>query len=127
MKIGVNLKIDVKKLIKERFFQGAKGTYADLTVFIDTENVSQYGDNGIISQSSSKEERDGGLQLPICGNAKVFYKAESDAPTQGNQQNTPQQQQQSPGPGPANYHNAQQQPAGQQAPPPGGFDDDIPF
>lgn len=32
MKIGVNLKIDVTKLDKSRFFKGAKGTYADLSV-----------------------------------------------------------------------------------------------
>jgi len=36
MKIGVNLKIDVTKLDKSRFFKGAKGTYADLSVYLDT-------------------------------------------------------------------------------------------
>ena len=76
MKIGVNLKVDVSKLDKSRFFQGKKGTYVDLTTFIDTENTGEYGDNGTIAQSTSKEERQNGVKLPICGNAKVFYKDE---------------------------------------------------
>lgn len=73
MKIGVNFKLDVTKLDKARFFKGAKGTYVDLTAFIDTEKTGDYGDNGTIRQSTTKEERDGGMKLPICGNVKVFY------------------------------------------------------
>jgi len=73
MKIGLNIKIDVTKLDKARFFKGKKGTYADLTCFIDTENVSEYGDNGTVSQAITAEERHDGLKLPILGNAKVFY------------------------------------------------------
>ena len=73
MKYGINLKIDVTKLDKARFFKGKKGTYADLTCFIDTENTSEYGDNGTVSQAISSEERSSGIKLPILGNAKVFY------------------------------------------------------
>jgi len=80
MKIGVNLKVDVSKLDKSRFFQGKKGTYVDLTTFIDTENTGEYGDNGTIAQSTSKEERQSGFKLPICGNVRVFYKADDDEP-----------------------------------------------
>lgn len=80
MKIGVALKIDVTKLDKARFFRGQKGVCADLTCFIDTENVSKYGDNGTISQSTSQEERQNGVKLPIIGNAKIFY-------TDSNEQN----------------------------------------
>ena len=73
MKIGFNIKIDVTKLDKARFFKGKKGTYADLTCFIDTDTVSEYGDNGTVSQAITSEERNNGLKLPILGNAKVFY------------------------------------------------------
>ena len=73
MKIGIAIKLDVTKLDKARFFKGQKGTYCDLTAFIDTENVGDYGDNGTISQSTSKDERQAGTKLPICGNVKVFY------------------------------------------------------
>lgn len=78
MKIGVNLRIDVTKLDKSRFFKGQKGIYADMTAFIDTENVSEYGDNGTISQAQSQEERQAGAKLPIIGNAKIFWKGESE-------------------------------------------------
>ena len=81
MKIGVNLKVDVSKLDKSRFFQGKKGTYVDLTTFIDTEKTGDYGDNGTITQSTSKEERQSGVKMPICGNVKVFYKDEQESHT----------------------------------------------
>jgi hypothetical protein len=72
MKIGVNIKVDVTKLDKSRFYVGEKGTYADLVVFIDTENTSQYGDHGVITQSKNKDED---IKLPILGNAKIFWRA----------------------------------------------------
>ena len=81
MKIGVNIKLDVTKLDKERFFQGKKGKYVDLTAFIDTEQTGEYGDNGTVSQSTSKEERQNGTRLPICGNVRVFYKDEQESHT----------------------------------------------
>ena len=68
MKIGVNLKINVSKLDKSRFFKGKSGTYVDLTGFIDTDNHGQYGDHGTLSQSVTAEERKNGTSLPICGN-----------------------------------------------------------
>ena len=79
MKVGINFKIDVTKLDKERFFKGKKGIYCDLTAFVDTENVGEYGDNGVITQATTKEERDNQVKMPICGNVRVFYKAMSDA------------------------------------------------
>jgi len=75
-KIGVNLKLDVSKLDKARFFKGTKGTYCDLTVFIDPDNPSEWGDHGIITQSKTKDEPKD-LKLPICGNAKVFWRDQS--------------------------------------------------
>ena len=74
MKIGFNMTIDVTKLDKSRFFKGKKGTYAKLTGFVDTEETSQFGDNGTITQELSKEDRDNGIKLPILGNAKIFWK-----------------------------------------------------
>lgn len=76
MKIGVNLKVDVTKLDKDRFYTGKKGTYADLVVFIDTENTSQYGDHGVITQSKNKDED---IKLPILGNAKIFWRDDNAA------------------------------------------------
>lgn len=98
MKLGIALKIDVTKLDKSRFFTGARGTYVDLTLFIDTDNPSQYGDHGGITQSLTKEERANGLKLPYVGNGKVFWglqEGQSQRQQQGYQpqnqgyQNTP--------------------------------------
>lgn len=135
MKIGISIKIDVKKILKERLFQGAKGTYVDLTTFIDTDNVDQYDNNGFISQSVTKDERDQGVKTPILGNCKVFFNDSQTQPVQQNQQpqqnhgqnhqNVQHQQpmQQPPGYDPDNQGVQNRQPA------PGfdDFDDDIPF
>ena len=40
MKIGVNLKIDVTKIDKSRLFNGEKGTYLNLSTFIDIDNLN---------------------------------------------------------------------------------------
>ena len=78
MKIGISIKIDVTKIDKSRLFKGEKGTYLDLTMFLDTDNPSQWGDHGFISQSVSKEEKAQGVQTPILGNGKVFYNGNSE-------------------------------------------------
>ena len=121
-KLGISIKIDVTKLDKTRFFKGAKGTYVDLTTFIDTDNLDQYDNNGFISQSVTKEERDQNIQTAILGNCKVFY---NDSQNQSPQQQAPQHQ---PSPSQGVPHSSQY---GQQAPQPApGFDDfidDIPF
>ena len=106
-KIGVSFKIDVSKIDKARLFKGAKGTYLDITSFIDLDQLDQYGNSGMITQDVSKEEKDQGVKGPILGNCKVFW-SDSGA--------TPQQ--------PA-AHNQQQQYAPQQ-PAQGGFQQQTP-
>lgn len=91
MKIGFNLSIDVTKLDKSRFYKGKKGTYAKLTCFVDTEETSQYGDHGTITQELSKEDRDNGVKLPIIGNAKVFWK-DGQSQSKASQVRKPEQQ-----------------------------------
>ena len=73
MKVGLNVRIDVTKIDKERLYKGAKGTYLDLTTFVDTAVTDQYENNGFISQSQTKEEREAKVKTPILGNVKVFY------------------------------------------------------
>ncbi len=110
-KIAVSLKVDVSKVDKARLFKGAKGTYLDMTVFVDPDNQDQYGNNGMITQDVSKEERQGGVKGEILGNCKVFWQES------GNQAQ-PQQQ-----------GGKLSQPAAS-APPSNNFDDfvdDIPF
>jgi hypothetical protein len=73
MKVGISVRIDVTKIDKSRLYKGVKGTYLDLTTFVDTEQQDQYENNGFISQSLTKEEREAKYQTPILGNVKVFY------------------------------------------------------
>ena len=81
MKVGISVKIDVSKIDKSRLYKGAKGTYLDLTTFVDTVEQDQYENNGFISQSLTKEERDAGQKTPILGNVKVFYTDGEIAPS----------------------------------------------
>ncbi len=73
-KIGISISIDVTKIDKARLYKGKKGTYLDLTTFIDTEQADQYDNHGFITQSPSKDEREQKVKMPILGNCKVFYR-----------------------------------------------------
>lgn len=79
---GVNLKIDVTKIMREKMFKGEKGTYLDATVFVNTDEKDQYDNNGMITQNWKDQQKGEG---PILGNCKVFW---SDT---GNQQSSQQQ------------------------------------
>lgn len=116
-KIGVSLKIDVSKIEKARLFKGAKGTYLDATVFIDTSEFDQFGNSGMITQDVKKEEKQNGVKGAILGNCKVFWSDSEQQPQQA-QQPQPQQQQ---------YQQPQQQYQQNQQLPAGDWDDDIGF
>ena len=75
MKKTINLKIDVTKIDKERLFKGKKGTYLDAVLMFDSED-DRYGNNGMIVQSVSKEEREAGTRGNILGNAKDLTRNE---------------------------------------------------
>lgn len=68
----ITLSIDVTKLDKLRFKpvtrkSGEKAIFAEL-VLIETPN-GEFGDY-MVKQSVSKQEREGGVQLPILGNGR---------------------------------------------------------
>lgn len=73
-KVGISLKIDVSKIDKARLFEGKKGKYLDATVFVDLDQVDEFGNHGMITQDVSKEERDAGTKGAILGNCKVFWR-----------------------------------------------------
>lgn len=105
-KVGVSLKIDVSKIDKARLFKGQKGTYLDATVFVDLDESDQYGNNGMITQNVTKEERESGTRGEILGNCKVFYRDEGGSNGSGRQQQSQQ---------------------GMQGPTSNDFDDEVPF
>lgn len=72
-KIGVSLKVNCSMIEKARLFAGAKGKYLDATVFIDLDQLDQYGNSGMITQDVTKDEKANGVKGPILGNCKVFW------------------------------------------------------
>jgi len=83
MKIGVSLSIDVTKIDKARLHKGTKGTYLDVTTFIDLDNKDQYGNNGFVAHSKKEGEQG---NTPILGNCKIFWSDAQQAPQQAPQQ-----------------------------------------
>lgn len=105
-KLGIEIKIDVTKLDKAKFFKGKKGTYCTLTVFVDPNEEDAYGNHGGIYEKQGQEEQQAKVNKNYVGNAKVFW-SDTNAPKQ--------------------HRPAQPQ---RPAQPPEGFDDmdeDIPF
>jgi len=72
-KLGISIQIDVSKIDKARLYKGAKGTYLNLTTFVDPANPDQYDQHGFISQTVTKEERAQSVRTPILGNCTVFF------------------------------------------------------
>jgi hypothetical protein len=79
-KIGISASIDVTKIDKSKLIHGKKGTYLNITAFINLSEVDQYNNNGMVTQSVSSEERTEGVRGAILGNTKVFYTDGDDLP-----------------------------------------------
>ncbi|MDG1996025.1 MAG: hypothetical protein P8J14_06005 [Emcibacteraceae bacterium] len=124
-KVGVSLKINVSQIDKARLFKGQKGAYLDATVFIDLDQLDQYGNSGMITQDVTKAEKDQGVKGNILGNCKVFWSEQSQAPQQAQQ--APQQQQAYQPQQPVQQAPVQQVPPHTGALPVDNWDDDLPF
>ena len=68
----ISLSIDVTKLDKSRFYQGKKGTYANLDVWIEDE-ADQYGNDAGVSESQTKEAREAKAKRNYVGNGKKRF------------------------------------------------------
>ena len=66
----ISVKIDVTKIDKARLFKGAKGTFLDVILLPSRE--SKFGDDFMVVQQVTKEERLAGQRGPILGNAKFI-------------------------------------------------------
>jgi hypothetical protein len=119
-KIALALKINLSQIDMARAFQGQKGQYLDATIFVDMNELDQYGNSGMITQDVSKEEKGQGVKGNILGNGKVFWVENGQAPQKAGEQQAqsgyqkPQQQ----GGG---FGGVQQQHANQAPPQNGGF------
>tara|TARA_Y100001951_G_scaffold50069_1_gene39537 strand:+ start:325 stop:591 length:267 start_codon:yes stop_codon:yes gene_type:complete len=67
----INASIDVTKIPKESLIKGKKGTYANITMFINDE--TRYGNNASVAMSMSKEEREEGKEKIWLGNGRVVF------------------------------------------------------
>ena len=74
----IQIKIDVTKIDKSKLFKGEKGTYLDCILFFN-ETPDKFGNNGMITQQVTKEERLAGIKGNILGNAKANGPSQSPA------------------------------------------------
>ena len=72
----ISLSIDVSKIDAKRLYKGKKGHYLSATLFLK-EETDQYGNNGFIVESITKEEREAGNKGTILGNAKFMASGSS--------------------------------------------------
>jgi hypothetical protein len=122
-KIALALKINLSQIDMARAFQGQKGQYLDATIFVDMDELDQYGNSGMITQDVSKEEKGQGVKGNILGNGKVFWVENGQAPQKAGEQQAQgggfkQQATQQQGGG---FGGAQQQHVNQAPPQNGGF------
>ncbi len=88
-KYGVELRIDVTKIEKARIYEGEKGKYLTMTVFVDPDHADQYGNNGMITHKKNEGEE----RAPILGNCKVFWSDNAQPNQQQQAQNAVASQQ----------------------------------
>ena len=70
----IKLKIDYDKITESRLFVGKKGRYLD-AILIPTPDNS-YGNDYMIVESVTIEEKEKGVKGAILGNAKIITKAQ---------------------------------------------------
>lgn len=66
----ISVRVDVTKIDKAKLYKGAKGTYLDIVLMPSRD--SKFGDDFMVVQSISKEEREAGQRGAILGNAKFL-------------------------------------------------------
>jgi hypothetical protein len=79
--MNIQVKLDVTKIDKTKLFQGKQGTYLDAVIFLK-DTPDQYGNNGMIVQSVSADERAQGIKGAILGNVKVMQAAPQQPKTE---------------------------------------------
>lgn len=73
-------KINVSRIDKAHLFAGKNGKYLDIALHENKNGPDQYGNDGFVTQSVSKEARDRGEKGPIIGNWKRVEKRAEPKP-----------------------------------------------
>ena len=63
--VGISASIDVSKIDKTKLIKGEKGTYLNITAFVNLDEKDQYDNNGMITQSVTADEREAGTRLSL--------------------------------------------------------------
>ena len=66
----ISIRITRERIAKEHCYVGKNGTYCDMVLFDNKAGKDQYGNDGFVVQSVSKEARQQGVKGPIIGNWK---------------------------------------------------------
>ncbi len=66
----IRCSINVTKIDKSKLHVGKKGTYLNLALIENKEGPDQYGNDFMVVQDTTKEERDRGIRGTILGNGK---------------------------------------------------------
>ena len=78
----INASIDLSKIEKSKIIKGKKGSYLNVTAFVNDE-VDEYGNNVAIIVSQTKEEREVKTPRVYLGNGKTnTVNAPAPAPAQ---------------------------------------------
>ena len=81
--VGISGNINVSKIDKTKLIKGEKGMYLNITTFVNLDEKDEYDNNGMITQSITKEEKEAGGKGAILGNTRVFYTGESQGESSG--------------------------------------------
>lgn len=74
----LRIKIDVKKLLKEHFFNANSGAiYVDVALWENRDGKDKYENDGFLTQEVSKEARERGEKGPIVGNWRYLQKKQA--------------------------------------------------
>jgi hypothetical protein len=82
----ISLSIKTEKLEKEHIIAGKNGKIVAVVLFENKDGKNQYGDDGYVVQSVSKEAREAGVRGPIVGNWRhIGQGASGNATTRNNE------------------------------------------
>jgi hypothetical protein len=88
----ISVRINCSRINKARLFQGKNGKYLDL-ILMEKREPDQYGNDWMVCESVSKEEREAGVKGEILGSGKTLKaKPKPEAPKPANAPMTPEDQ-----------------------------------
>jgi 2,3-bisphosphoglycerate-independent phosphoglycerate mutase len=64
----ITLKLKTNLIDKARIFRGKKHNYLDLVLIENRNGTDEFGNDGIVKQSVTAQERADGIEMPIIGN-----------------------------------------------------------